>query len=452
MSFDPYTGAVFLTKALALSTCVALIFRAKIRSIFLRLIGAVIVVLFLGNLCVLFPAEEFGFDYSLFWKIGQDVLAGQDPYASERFVEHPFANPPTALPLFAAFALLPYRTSLAIWTISNTVICLALALVAQRTLLCQDQSGDPRDRTGHASWVLSPAVIMALTAALAVSDASLVGFYIGQVSLLAALALVAAILAQSRGKPIWAGIWLSLATIKVGTMLPFLFLFHRKSDLLTWLSLTVIVLGLCLVTGAVTDLPDRLNTWLDRINDLAHPGQVNDYSFQGTQPENIIGFDHALFRLGLRDRQVIRLAQYMVLLVLGAWVTHQVIFSHRIPRAASCSLVALYSTVFLYHRNYDGLILVLPLVYSVGRARSAQGPARWLFVGTASAILLVLYSNKALLQAAQRLSMTGAGWGLLVQAMILPYATWLVLVAMICLVCAVCKDQAGIQRINTTSK
>jgi len=57
-----------------------------------------------------------------------------------------------------------------------------------------------------------------------------------------------------------------------------------------------------------------------------------------------------------------------------------------------------------------------------------------------------------LLQAAQRLSMTGAGWGLLVQAMILPYATWLVLVAMICLVCAVCKDQAGIQRINTTSK
>ena len=70
-------------------------------------------------------------------------------------------------------------------------------------------------------------------------------------------------------------------------MLPFLLLFHRKTDLRTWVALPVIVLGLCLMTPRADDLPGRLTALLERIKELELPGRVNDYSFEGTRSENI---------------------------------------------------------------------------------------------------------------------------------------------------------------------
>ena len=52
------------------------------------------------------------------------------------------------------------------------------------------------------------------------------------------------------------------------------------------------------------------------------------------------------------------------------------------PRAAVCSLVTLYSVVFFYHRIYDTVILTLPLVYCVGRARIEQGRSRRYFAAS----------------------------------------------------------------------
>jgi hypothetical protein len=275
---------------------------------------------------------------------------------------------------------------------------------------------------------------LALTSAVAISDASMLTTAAGQLSLFAAVVLTAALAAQARGWAASAGVLLALATIKVGTMLPFLLLFARKSDWRAWAAMAATTLALCLASGDPRELPARLAALPERIGQLEAPGEVNDYSFQGTQPDGMLGFDHAFYCLGLRDRTVIKFAQYAAVLMVGAGVAWQVLGRDRLPRAAACSLVALYSTVFLYHRSYDTVILALPLVYCAGQARSAGGPARWLLAVAGTAILLVLHLNIDLLREARRLSMEWGAWGRIVQAVALSYGTWLILLAMALLV------------------
>src|SRR5262249_55693038 len=159
--------------------------------------------------------------------------------------EQPFLQPPTALPVFWLFAALPFTPSFVIWTVLNTLACLALVAFAQRTLLVQEQL-DGTAAAGAASWRLPPWVVVGLTAVVLISDASLLTFFLGQVSILATVLLLAALSAQGRGRTAWAGVWLALATLKVGTLVPFLLLFHRRRDGWAWLTLVAVSLGLCL--------------------------------------------------------------------------------------------------------------------------------------------------------------------------------------------------------------
>ena len=59
-------------------------------------------------------------------------------------------------------------------------------------------------------------------------------------------------------------------------------------------------------------------------------------------------------------------------------------------RPAAACLVALYASIFLYHRHYDLVLLTLPLVYVVGKVREGQGVRRWLYAGIAVCILLAV--------------------------------------------------------------
>jgi hypothetical protein len=368
-------------------------------------------------------------DFHIFWRAGRDVWAGIDPYSPERFSTNPFLNPPTALPLFAVFALLPFRPSFVIWTLLNLVICLALPAYCLRVLNAQERIGAGTGWKGPVIQGLTWSELVCLGAALAVSDSFVRGLYAGQLGLLTAVALIAALGCQAKGQPILAGACLALATIKVITMLPFLVLFHRKSDLKTWLAMGLAGIALCLAPGRPRELPGQLANLVQRVETLGAPGKVNDYSFEGTQDESIIGFDHLFYRLGLRDRQLIRVLQYVAVAASGLWVAWQVLVAG-LPRGAACSLVALYSMVFLYHRDYDTLILALPLVYCVGRARAEPGTTRRLFAICAVAIYIILYLNLPVLMF---LTAKSREWGLagrLIQASLLPYATWsIVLVA-----------------------
>ncbi len=416
----------------------ALILRVRVKPGLMWGLAVVTGVLVVCMTCSVFFAlgsdHRAGIDYRIFWGAGNDVWAGIDPYGADRFAELPFPHPPNVLPFFAAFALLPFPTSFLVWTAFNVVACVALVPLTQAALMAQDRLDGSAVPNPKPSWRLPEVVLFGLTCALILSDASLLTLALGQFSIMAAVALLAALAAQARGRPVAAGVLLALATVKVGTMLPFLLLFLRKEDWRTWVALALTTLALCLATVPATELPGRLMTVLDRIEQLQAPGQVNDYTFEGTQPENILGFESAFYRVGLRDRTVIRLAQFAAVLALGAWVARQVIGPRRLPRAAACALVALYSTLFLYHRSYDTVILVLPLVYCAGQARLGQGRVRWQFAACAIALLFVLNLNVEFLREATRLSLTWGAWGRVVQAVVLPYGTWLIVLAMVLLV------------------
>jgi hypothetical protein len=364
-------------------------------------------------------------DFHIFWRAGRDVWGGIDPYSEERFATNPFLNPPTALPLFAVFALLPFRSSFILWTILNLVITILLPAYCIRVISAQGEGArDNRDRLILGK--LSRMDLVGLTAALLVSEVVVRNLYAGQLGLFTTLALLAALDFQCKGRPILAGACLALATVKVATMLPFLILFHRKADIPSWISLSVITLGLCLAPGRPTSLPGQIASMARRIEVLSSPGKVNDYSFEGPQNESMIGFDHLFYRLGVRDRGLIRSLQILAVAAAGVWVTWQV-WSARLSRGAACSLVALLSIVFLYHRDYDTPILALPLIYCAQRARAETGPARRLLACCAAATYIIFYLTLPVMILLTRKSQ---GWGVtghLVQASLLPFATWFVL-------------------------
>ena len=394
-------------KVLAAAVLIACLRRTPARPYQIRCVAAGVAALLLHDVYVIFAAQLTP-DYHIFWKVGRDLWEGLDPYDPVRFATDPFLNPPTALPVFALFATLPYQWSLIIWTLLNILLCSALPVLASRTLDSQETSYASRSEAPSAFGEILPSVLAALTLVLIVSDAFRYGLFAGQLGVVTALALLAALDRQGRGRPIAAGFWLGLATIKVSTMLPFLLLFLRKRDVWTWIALGLTCLMLCLLGGPPALLPGRISWTLQQIEALSSPGRVNDYSFLGTQYANMIGIDHALYRLGLRDRAMIRTLQSIGIVLLGLWIARQVLAS-RLPHAALCSLVALYSILFFYHRIYDTVVLVLPLVYSVNRARVAEGRPRWLFVASSISILLVLFASASFLRP---LTESSLNWGL----------------------------------------
>jgi hypothetical protein len=420
---------IITSKYIALAIGLVILMRLRVRPLVLwSAIGSSLAILLI-HLYALFPLEQFGYDYSLFWAIGCDVWAGLDPYAADRFERHPFLNPPTALPLFALFAILPLRISRALWTAGNVLACLSLVPLALRALQAgADGAGSAEEPHAH-PWRLSPMETAGLAICLSFSDASLMGFYVGQLNVIVTVALLAALIAQGRARPVWAGLWLYIASSKIGTMLPFLLLFLRKADRWTWLVLVALVVSSCAVTGRLTELPGRLATMVGRIQELSAPGKVNDYAYDGPRNASIIGFEALFYRLGMRDRAMIRDAQYAAVVTIGVWVVY-LVFCKSLPRPAASALVSLYSALFLYHRDYDMVILVLPLVYGVCQARAQPGRVRWPFVALGTIAIAVLYLNAFLLGPLANATRDRGLWGWLVQATVLPYATWFLMIAM----------------------
>jgi hypothetical protein len=404
-------------KALALGTILLLLGRRRLPPwLAWSAAAAGVLVFVLGT----FGDWPRGGDLGIFWRAGRAVWHGDNPYADPCVL-----NPPTAQPVYAALAGLPWPVLLPLWVAVNSVGYVGLVALARRALL----PGTDRGR-----WQLPAAAVAVLTAAVVQSFPVRYGLGLGQLSLLTTLCLLAALHAQGRGRPVWAGVWLALATMKIATMLPFLLLFRRRRDALTWVSLGVTSLVLCVATTPPGDLVSRCRDCLRNIGSLGGDGGMNDYAYANPNSIDLISLAHASYRLGLRDRVVIEAAHWAALGVLGAWVLWQTGGRRPLARAAACSLVALYSAVFLYHRIYDMIILVVPLAYCTGRALTVPGRGRWLFAACALAVLGVVYLRLDSLEALTAVVAHGHGpANYLLQAVVLPYGTWLILFALFCL-------------------
>ena len=109
------------------------------------------------------------------------------------------------------------------------------------------------------------------------------------------------------------------------------------------------------------------------------------------------------------------------------------IWRPQLPWAIKCSYVAFYSPIFLYHRCYDAVILSLPLLCSTSRMMDGRGLGRALHALCALLILGVLYIRSwTLLQLTLRFGNARDPWGRLIEAVILPYCTWFILIGIAC--------------------
>ena len=239
----PLTLMVTRFKDVALALGVLVLLRARVPASWLKSLIAAILAILVIHLYAVSRHDLFGLDFQFFWKAGCDVWGGVDPYSPSRFAEHPFLNPPTALPLFALFAALPIRASLAFWTLLNVSSSLGLIALARSALMSQDRLDVAGRQVRGGLESLPPVAIAGLAICLSSSEASLKGLYLGQLGMFTAVMLVLALVAQGRGRPIWAGVCLFLATVKFVTMIPFLVLFLRRPDRLSWVVLLALVLG-----------------------------------------------------------------------------------------------------------------------------------------------------------------------------------------------------------------
>jgi hypothetical protein len=380
----------------------------------------------------LFSLKEGNFcDFLGFWSGGRETLQCLDPYAdASRAVQQACLNPPTALPLFALLATVPAEWSARAWSLVNLAGILVLVELCRR---CLNAQAALTEVEADANRTISREETVGIMAVVALSNSSLVGLHTGQVSLLTAVSLLIALRAQAQGRPLLAGFALAVATTKVQTMLPFLILFVRKNDLRTWPFLIAGVTILCLAATPLSDLAHRLQEMLARINYHNAEGRVNDYSYSNTFRYDIISLSHVFYGLGIRDRKVIWIAQLTLIGILGAALTAEIAWRRRIARRAACSMVACFSMLFVYHRVHDAIILALPLVYATARAHSTRGLARWLFISTVVAVLLVMNLPAQVQSRIQGLSWLLGAFGGPVRAFVVPYAAWGTLAALACL-------------------
>ena len=356
-----------------------------------------------------------GGDLQAFWNGGRNLWGGRSPYEPNVRIGAPIPlNPPTAFPMFAALAVLPFRTCLVAWNVLNAACCLALVWISTRALHAEFRGTDAR-------WEIDPPTLGVLTTAVSLSFAARYGIELGQLAVLTAVLLIGAIWARATGRWLTAAVLLSLATIKIGSMLPFLLLFLDRRHRSTLGALVVICLVLTLSATPMSAVVARLREMTENIERLGT--SVNNYEYKNSSSVEILGIDHTLYRLGMRGRSLIRLVQGLLLAALGAWLAWEVRPRGRLPRGAVVSLIAIYACLFLYHRNYDTVVLALPLVYAVGRARVERGRMRLLSVATGVAVLNVMYLQVGLLRKLTRIAARPEILDRVIRGSLLPYGT-----------------------------
>ncbi len=366
-------------------------------------------------------------DFNFLLAGGDVVRRGEDPY---KLAQMPF--PPTVLGVFAALSSLPRKGVMVAWLFASVVVTVCLVPLARRCLILQ--SGTNRfDLDGPALWVLTTIFSVSVSLDVAIKE--------GNLSVLVTFCILLALLFQSQGRGVLSGVCLAVATFKPQTLLPFLILFLRKSDLRTWIALAVASLLLCAAGSPISELPDRFRGEFAMVARLSDVGKVNDYSFPGLVNQSIVGFNRLVYCLGLRDRVMISWVQTALVAVFGIWLVSLALQPKRFPRDTLYSLIALYSMLFFYHRHYDLPILALPLVYTASRLRSSQTLERRLCLAALVIMLATMYIHPMSVElVVRKLSAGKPVLERLCQALLLPYTIWAILISMACLAIATIKS------------
>jgi hypothetical protein len=369
-------------------------------------------------------------DIEWFWKGGVSLRNGESPY-----INPGVQNPPTAFPLYLAVSSFPLEITRILWTAVLVVGALLLVETARRALAA---SGDGVAR--NLGWKLTTI----LTAVVCLSRTTRYGLDLGQLAIPITLCCFVIFWAWGAHQRVVAGAGLAVVSVKTPTMIPLLLLFPRWKDRLAWVAMAVTGLALVLFTTAPQDIIPRCRECLANIAANRAPGKIDDPSLAGSNTSGLIGVGMLIHRLGV-PAEAAGVVELLALLAGGVWVFRQIWGPNALSRPASACLLALYASVFLYHRHYDMVLLALPLVHVAGRIRSESGLRRALYVGVALSVLVVFNIDIWALSHLNRQVVVGEdaiAW--LLRALVLPVMTWLNLLSMVLLTWAE-RTPAGVQ-------
>ncbi len=374
--------------------------------------GAVILALTVSG-WVMIGEPNFGIDAKIFWNAGSDIWAGRDPYARSEVL-----NPPTALPFFALMALFPISEFLTIWK----MMCLgSYAILAPACY-----AAVPTNFEAASGETLTLVDLGLLSGVLMASVAVRFGIVLGQNPVVISLAVIGAIACRARNKPIGAGLSLVLTSIKPTTMIPVLLLFPPWKQIKVWVVLAIGGLLLSSVAVRPTDLLSTLDENLKNIQNAGLAGAVNDYSFNGPNTVDLLGLQYAIYHLGFRDRNYVAAMHLATLAALGIFLVWQIYRRTPLGLRPSAAIVACYSAIFIYHRQYDSVILVIPLVYAYSRCLVDIGWRRRGYQACVLGILCVLYEPLNLIHLMYPIAQGPGALNRLVEACVLPLGTWII--------------------------
>jgi len=361
------------------------------------------------------------FDYLVFRQIGDLVLGGRDAYDPAETLEQPNLYPPNAPPVWALFALPGPRRGYIVWLTLNLALGVGLGILARKALAFPDEH-----KSGTALDTLEAAI---LGLAVVLTPSIVMVFDLGQMAFLVTGCLIASLAAREASRPILAGLLFAVASVKPTMTIPFLPLFLRRRDLTFWVTLSVATLAFIAVASHGFEwLPRQIPNLAHSLARAAGPGGINDIGFENKSHEAIIGFDHALYRFGLHDRDLIRWGQLGLVIVLGLTIAREIVVRD-LPFPAQLSLIAPYSLLFLYHRLHDAAILVIPMIYAAGRVRDVAHRARLPYALAGFACLGTIWLPGRLVKVlTPRTFEWGAIPGWAFRAGFLPWATWGLLV------------------------
>ena len=356
-------------------------------------------------------------DFEVFYETGSAVVRGTDPYASR--LSQYIVN---ALPMFALFALLPVRVSAALWYAVNLIALFLVVRLCQRIIRQSTDSGSAVPWYGDAH----------VTLAVLLAGATTWGLDAGQLVIWTTLWVYLAIQALMRRREVTAGIALAAASFKITTSFPFLLLLLDRKHWKAWIAYAVVLLSLCLCLYRPDRLAGLVAGQAQNVKQARQVGEINDYSFSGPFHDDMLGLEHWLYCLGLRGGGLISLVQLGLLLLIGLGLLREyLVRARRIDELRLAVLLCVFSCVFLYHRSYDSLILALPIFYCVDRAREECQQRAIMYKAIATGLVLVLnFPRGGVLIRLSNWSLSSGLAGRLVQILVLPYCTWILLAAL----------------------
>lgn len=361
-----------------------------------------------------------GVDLSVFHQAGEATLQDENPYTDRKML-----SPPNALPLFTLFGMLPFSVCLWIWTILGILGTLALPFLTDQIIRAHNDKP-------ISSIPIPLLAVIAMT--LLLSFSARFGLRQGQLSIFVAVLICLGLLAAASFRHWWTGFLFALASIKPATAIPFLILFFRRVHWKVWLTLGVTGLAMVMISTSPSNIMPRCLDCLNNIADMAKAGHDNDPSYLNSNNIEVLGADHALYRLGVHNWKWMLLLQWSWLRVIGSvltWITVKQYDS----RPGVIGLLACYSMMFLYHRVYDAVILIVPFLYAARQVRETTGWTRWPFFGAILAILNIWYLRVGILRSlTERVAENHDAVHPLIQATILPYGYWLLLCASVFLI------------------